>query len=786
MLQIISRMGALALFVLLWTLPASALECNRVVADLSGTMSASDVARVGHAAEKLQKLGTTVRVRLVSSYTEATNMDGYMAAHQSACRSWRATDGGRRNDLIVAMVKLKTPNENGQIGFFAGSQWKNVFGNGVDRRIRLEVMAPRLRDGKIADAFVAALDESNRLVDNHLLPPKVGGGSTTIINQAPSDNSGFVRLLGWIVGFLIVGFIIVGTIIVLRGRNTAQEARRAAQREGQVRRTSVASAITGFDLTILKAKLTKLGREFAEDDITDLQQQLAEIEQQQNRISAAFARISKIAKNDPNEDGLTASEYKQMAASYADIELDVREVETLKSQLETAIDDSSKLIEGAPQLVAAAAEHIGRAQDTVEAVATQGFKVASARRLLTGAKTLVESAEGAFAERKFASAAKLAGEASAKAQEAIEGANILPTLKAVVDKNLDALKARGRAMLGRPAEVKVIFAEIASDYARSSWETVKGNGTEAEKRLKTASRKLDEAVKAADMESQDWKSAEELAQAVFLNLDEADKLFDSIVALRESLASAKAKAQPEIDAAQADIEKASAFIERHDEDIDDGLEDKLAAALRQLESARAELELKQPDYLRVVKLALAANKAADAILEGAQEEHAAADRQRHRAESLMEEAERSIRTAERFIDIHQSDVENRVEKALRDAKRSYENAKRADTLSDQIRHAEKADELADAALKNAKRNVADEEERISSRRRSDDSDDFVTGVIVGSAISNGDSPRSSWGTRNDSDEGVGGSSPFGSGDSDIGGVSDFGTSGGGVGGSDDY
>ncbi len=136
---------------------------------------------------------------------------------------------------------------------------------------------------------------------------------------------------------------------------------------------------------------------------------------------------------------------------------------------------------------------------------------------------------------------------------------------------------------------------------------IAGNGTEGQKRILTATQALKDSTDAAGMNTQDWDNADTLVKGANAKLDEADKLFASIISTGASLDDARKKAQPEIDAAQADIARADGYLQANKNDVASTLVLQLDAAKKLLKSAAAELSQKQPNYLFAVKQALAAN-----------------------------------------------------------------------------------------------------------------------------------------------------------------------------------
>ena len=146
-----------------------------------------------------------------------------------------------------------------------------------------------------------------------------------------------------------------------------------------------------------------------------------------------------------------------------------------------------------------------------------------------------------------------------------------------------------------------VFDRLSQEYAESSWESVRGNGTEAENRVNWAVQAVADASLAASEETQEWHKALELVDKGNAWLNEAQSLIKSISDIAEILKIARRDAPNEIKAARVDIATAWDYINRYDDDIRESLEDDLHTAEKMVESAGDELKLPRPDYLKVCK-----------------------------------------------------------------------------------------------------------------------------------------------------------------------------------------
>jgi chromosome segregation ATPase len=278
---------------------------------------------------------------------------------------------------------------------------------------------------------------------------------------------------------------------------------------------------------------------------------------------------------------------------------------------------------------------------------------------------------------------------------------------------LPELVAAARGLI---PEARASFERVSSTYAKDSWQSVAGNGTEAEKRFSTADDLIAHAQKAVSLDSQQWDKANDLLQQVHSVVNDGQSLLAAITERESHLAKAKETAQAEIDAAQRDIDKAAEYEHQFDADIRDSLRDDIGKARELLVRARAELAEAMPNYLRVVDLALQANKAADtAYAEGASE-HEAAERLRQQAVSSVQLAEASVSKADQFIRNHSDDVGNSARKHLKSAEELLASAQQTKALEDVVSNASEALDEARSAFKKAENDFNDAESAREAER----------------------------------------------------------------------
>jgi uncharacterized membrane protein YgcG len=308
-----------------------------------------------------------------------------------------------------------------------------------------------------------------------------------------------------------------------------------------------------------------------------------------------------------------------------------------------------------------------------------------------------------------------------------------------VAKDADRLGERLKAVRTRIEEGRILFAELSA-HPEAVWEPVRGNGTEAEKRLESAT----EIYSGLSLQPDSaWEDAESIREAGRL-LDEAENLMRSVAARHKALNEAREAAAEELAAARTDLDRASAFLQQFDEDTRDSLKGDIEKAWGIYALAEGESKKDKPDYLRIVETALKANREADRIYDEARTEREAVVRLRRLAVSSVQGAERAFSAAREYEEDHRPDVGHDARELLKKAQDALARAQ-AETsdLARSVKIAAEAKELADGALHAAQEDFRAAEYRREQRRR-------TTVVLVPAPPrrrSNDNRPSFPWGSR---------------------------------------
>lgn len=758
-------------------------SCDVLVLDEAGVFG-SKFEQVQTEAQKLVNTGADVRIRTIKTFGSAGNLDNYEKQVERECASWRAQDGGRKNNLVVIMAATN----DRKTGMYYGGEWKATL-DPQWTRIQTGLMNPRFRDGDFAGGFISGIHEVTRLLDLKVNPPTPAPAPQAPIvvippreetpPPPPPDLSGLWRALSLLIVGLIafgtLGLIVIAVILIV----SKAEKKRISQQKARVAKEAADAKILELTQRLSEANLSL---QIAESTVS---------EQDAQPVRAAYARAENLldhairdfgnrgqAAGDPTRPGLSVGEYAEIEDAYAAILERLGDAEELIASVETQTKTLGQLAAETNRSLDAVQQAVAQAQGRIADVAMQGYDVSRSTATLSQAQHLVDEAEKAVGQKQYKNAQSLLQQAEQQVQAAVEAAESLPDEHRRFQAAVSALPGRIERAEAAVRAGRELFGQISSQYAQTSWQSVRGNGTEAEKRVTWSQSQLPALQKAAQSHNpSDWN--QELLVQVSQRLDEVESLMRSISALSTNLAAAKQAASGEVQAARDDIAQARSYIQGHEADVRDDLERSLDAAGRVLSAADAELAKPLPDYLAVVKNARQANHTADEILAEARSEVEAAERLRAKAATAVREAQAAVSRAKEYIEDHSPDVQRTAERELDEAQELLASAERTVVLTARIDQAQKAEEKADSAYSRAQRDF----EEAEDDRRSSSSIFVIGGGSSGSSSSEGssyhssdDGGSSSWG----SSSGGGGSTDWGS-SSGGGGSSSFGSSDGGGG-----
>lgn len=770
-----------------FTTPANAQSqpwCTQAVTDQAGWFG-ENTKPVQDAAQQLTSQGADVHVIAIKSFGNAGNLTDYVKnTVLKACPGWTKGDL-IRNSLLIYVVSTSER----KLSIVAGDQWKGpLLDNGDDVRIRTEIMGPEAakalddslssgeRSTHAAKTFTDGMNESSRLIRAYLHPSSSGSGGTVINNSKPTDLTGL-----WVVMGIIVGLIAFGAIIFFFVRTLGEQRRRragladakadlAATRQALGER--IAELDDGDRQKILEAKYNQYGT--ASPELAAAFENMFKLRQQ---ATSGLANLDGSGQLDTSN-RMTVDSVQTLDRQFAGLLTKATDAVAQANTVERLASALQEQIRNFAQLLAAAKAEQEKVVTDLAALKEEGFKTDLDQLVAEDSQIKLDAVEPAGANPE---GIRLLAVAKAAIAESREQVDTIPRRRdeiVTATTQLEADIADAKTNIQTAAES---FGRISAEYAEFSWRSVRGNGTEAIKRLDLAVALHAEIKQLSSMETQDWSGAQHALDNANDFLTEAGSLTQAIITLESNLATARDEAANEIAAAESDIAKASGYLSEFDDDLRGILDGDLVQASVMLREAKDELAQPKPDYPKVVKLATGANHAADRIYDKALDVHETKERARQQAATALRQAQTSYDTARDYIDNHSLHVKQSAKDKLRDAKRSLDSAQASRNPADILKLSQQAKKLADKAMDMAEEDFDDWEEsqRPSYDSYPSSSDDMLTGIAIGSSMPHDHGP---WGSSSDSsfDSSFGSDSGFDSGGGSDSSFSDsFGGGGGG-------
>jgi hypothetical protein len=221
-------------------------------------------------------------------------------------------------------------------------------------------------------------------------------------------------------------------------------------------------------------------------------------------------------------------------------------------------------------------------------------------------------------------------------------------LHAANEQRLSDLESRAQGMDAAIERGATAFDQV-DDFAESTWNDIRGNGSSAEAAAHKGRQHLLAARQRNTMERQQFEQASAALDAAERAFDRALSLVQAIEQRLSELQEARDTAHDELRAAAADIAQGREFVRKHDPDIGKVPERTLDEAQEALEQAQAQAAKPQPDWLELVRSAQRANALADEALAQARSEVETANKLRQSVRRAAQTATADIQRAERFL-----------------------------------------------------------------------------------------------------------------------------------------
>jgi uncharacterized membrane protein YgcG len=694
----------------------SAEDADRITVIDDANLFGNNIDDVEAAAAELEDLGADVRIRTIETYGNTGNLDLYEEQLEQQSPSWQGQDGERKNNLIVIIIAL----EEQKTGLYYGSYWGNL----------LEDRWPDVIDnmnfffpgGDYADGVIVGLEDIQNLI--------LQGSQTTTTTSTPAASSN-----GWIAPLVIILIlcIVPGSFMLntyRRNRNRQQ----AARQKAVLAKQGAASGINELTekMQMLEIKVDVITEKVTADEARPLKEGMEKAREGLDHCSVTYSELSHSA-GDPENPKLGEEQLKVIEPEYRKILEGLRQTREAVDDVEKQLSGIQDAIEAMPGKIEAFDNAINGILAKQEELKNSGYRTDYVNELISESKATLKQAQVLSKKKQPSEALEYVDAALEQVMHITKTLEELPQKKQETQMAIPALAARIETVKSEIDNGRDIFNRLFMEYAESTWESIRGNGSEAENRIDWASDAYDEALSAASQEQQDWLKAMDMVEKSNIWLDEAGSFIKSIIELETNLKVAERDFPAEIDAAEADIKKAWDYINKYDDDIRESLEDDLRAAEKKVEESRSELNKEKPDFFMVCRLAREANESADNILLQARDEHEAAERLRAKAASAKRDATSKVSIAKEYIQDHSGVVKAFAKKSLADAEDSLRLFDTVDDTKMKITLAVKAQKLAEKAY-----NLA---------RKDFNSSATIIPVFIPTPFPVRNAPPSSWGTR---------------------------------------
>jgi uncharacterized membrane protein YgcG len=268
---------------------AQPIDCNEMISDEAHIIS--NPAAVQEGASVLVNQGADVHVITVANMAKyGPRLNDVEAAYERNCPSWLSPAGKRKANLFVLLV---APKERKKNAFFGEAYVGALHDEDTVNTIYSRAANPFFQAKQWPDGFAAALrDFGNKVVAFHDQQQH----PASVTNQA-TDLKPVAYVMMWILGASFLGFLlIVGIVLMMRWYKDKRE-REAAQQDAL---NAMSEATNAFNT------LRSMGADKG------------------SLVGMTYNSMSSQMRYDPNDDGLTAESYKNIAQSWRNLASDIK------------------------------------------------------------------------------------------------------------------------------------------------------------------------------------------------------------------------------------------------------------------------------------------------------------------------------------------------------------------------------------------------------------------------------------------------------------------------------
>jgi chromosome segregation ATPase len=415
------------------------------------------------------------------------------------------------------------------------------------------------------------------------------------------------------------------------------------------------------------------------------QQAPVQIEQARSRLADAMQLLDPLADALADRDAVLAALRERVAQAEAALaEHDARRAIELAQATQELLNSLSSTVHSYGDLQA----RIQQLRHEAAVLEAQGYRMTASHDALDTAQTALENAVSALQRDGSSAASALLGEAGPALEQAIAQGRGLIALRAENEQRSLALGVQARQVAALIETARKTF-DLVDEFAESTWNDIRGNGSEAEASAAEAATLWQRAVARNNLETQEFAAAREELNALEAQLARAASLSEAIIQRLKDLEHARAIAKEELAAAAADVAAGNSYLAAHDPDIGKQPEEQLRKAADLLAQTEAEAAKPKPDWLTLVRLAQAANAEADAALTGARSEVETMDKLRAQVQHAQQLAASEVQRAKRFYETHRSDLSWSISDSLHDLQEQLQLAhdalRQAESLAEEQR-----------------------------------------------------------------------------------------------------
>lgn len=386
------------------------------------------------------------------------------------------------------------------------------------------------------------------------------------------------------------------------------------------------------------------------------------------------------AAPDSRQSGLTKGEYVQAGSIH----------KALASELQIAIKKFEGLLGAMVEVKALAGSVPARFQvlkaqvpsvwQSIVTVKTSGYVTTAAEAFFATAENKLKQAQVAIAGQNWQLADDCLDEAVVTFEQTTKEATGLPDALQKLSKEMEETADILGTFAQQQGDSKAAYDAMESRYDPDSFESVQGNGSEAEIRYLELSEKYNTAK--AAVVKKDVTAGEALLHEITDDWDDVVVLLSAVMKLRERLDSVAAAASTELIEAKRSVGVASDYLAQHRAHATSKHKADLQKALQLIAEADTLSATNLVPVTKVLELATTADALADGVLALAEDAVSTEKRQIERANRLRKEIPGRLIEVESYLRNHRGDLDSGFDGRVRDLEQELARVSRtADTAA---------------------------------------------------------------------------------------------------------